>query len=110
MSHIDEDLPKHGVAAELASMAGAPSTHAPRILILYGSLRQRSFSRFLAEEAGRVLTAFGAEVRIFDPRGLPVFDRQSNDHPEVQKLRQLSLWSEGHVWVSPEQHGSMTGV
>ena len=63
-----------------------------------------------AEEAERVLTHFGAEVKVFRPHDLPVFDRTSNDHPEVQKLRALSLWSEGHVWVSPEQHGSMTGV
>ena len=109
-SRIEDDLPPHDVNAILASLATKPSEHPPRILILYGSLRPRSFSRFLAEEAGRVLTAFGAEVRIFRPAELPVFDRQSNDHPEVQKLRALSLWSEGHVWVSPEQHGSMTGV
>ena len=110
MSYIDDHLPEHGIATTLASLDVPPSTHPPRILILYGSLRPKSYSRFLAEEAGRVLEAFGAEVRCFRPHDLPLFDRQSNDHPEVQKLRALSLWSEGHVWVSPEQHGSMTGV
>ncbi|MEM7153885.1 MAG: arsenical resistance protein ArsH [Myxococcota bacterium] len=86
------------------------STHAPRILVLYGSLRETSFSRKLAREVERVLTHFGAEVRVFDPHALPVFDRTSNDHPAVVALRQASIWSEGHVWISPEQHGSMTAA
>lgn len=86
------------------------STHPPKILILYGSLRETSFSKKLALEVERVLSRFGAEVRVFDPNGLPVFDRTSNDHPKVQQLRQLSIWSEGHVWISPEQHGSMTAA
>lgn len=84
--------------------------HAPRILLLYGSLRERSFSRFLTEEAARLLTFFGAETRIFDPRGLPLPDATSADHPKVQELRALSEWSEGQVWCSPERHGNMTGV
>jgi len=88
----------------------APSTHPPRILVLYGSLREKSFSRFLAEECGRILESFGAEVRFFHSHDLPLFDRQSDDHPEVQKLRDLSIWSEAHVWCCPEQHGTMTGV
>ncbi|MGB0590626.1 MAG: arsenical resistance protein ArsH [Myxococcota bacterium] len=107
---IEDDLPDHDVAKTLRALGVEGSGHPPRILILYGSLRERSFSRLLAEEAERVLTHFGAEVKVFRPHDLPVFDRMSNDHPEVQKLRALSLWSEGHVWVSPEQHGSMTGV
>lgn len=87
------------------------STHPPKILILYGSLRDRSFSRLLAEEAGRILTHMGAEVRIFNPDGLPVFDNnRSVEHPKVQELRSLSLWSEGHVWSSPELHGNFSGV
>jgi len=110
MTTIEEDLPDHDVAKTLQALGIEGSSHPPRILILYGSLRERSFSRLLAEEAERVLTHFGAEVKVFRPHDLPVFDRTSNDHPEVQKLRALSLWSEGHVWVSPEQHGSMTGV
>jgi arsenic resistance protein ArsH len=84
--------------------------HAPRILILYGSLRERSFSRFLAEEAGRILTRMGAEVRFFDPRDLPVTDSVPASHPKVQELRNLSLWSEGQVWSSPERHGAITSV
>ena len=110
MQYIEDDLPPHTVAETMASLGLEGSTHPPRILLLYGSLRERSFSRFLAEEAARVLTAFGAETRIFRPHELPVFDRESYTHPEVVKLRELSAWSEGHVWVSPEQHGSMTGV
>mgnify|MGYP001813416553 CR=1 FL=1 len=86
------------------------SSHAPRILILYGSLRERSFSRFSAEEAGRVLERLGAEVRIFDPRGLPQADTVEADHPKVAELRDLVTWSEGMVWSSPERHGAMTGL
>ncbi|PND37966.1 arsenical resistance protein ArsH [Paucibacter aquatile] len=86
------------------------STHAPRFLILYGSLRERSFSRLLAEEAGRLLQAMGGEVRFFNPSGLPLPDDSSDSHPKVQELRELVLWSEGMVWSSPERHGAMTGV
>ncbi|MFT6632789.1 MAG: arsenic resistance protein ArsH [Bacteriovoracaceae bacterium] len=86
-------------------------THKPRILILYGSLRQRSYSRLLAEEAGRILEFMGAEVKFFDPRELPLFDSgDSVDHPKVQELRSLSLWSEGQVWSSPEFHGNFSGL
>jgi arsenical resistance protein ArsH len=85
-------------------------THPPRILILYGSLRQVSYSRLLAQEAGRLLEHFGAEVKIFDPSGLPLPDDAPASHPKVQELRQLSEWSEGQVWVSPERHGAMTGI
>ncbi|KMO20026.1 arsenical resistance protein ArsH [Methylobacterium platani] len=87
-----------------------PLTHAPRFLILYGSLRERSFSRFLACEAARLLDAMGGEVRVFHADGLPLPDDAAADHPKVRELRQLSLWSEGHVWVSPERHGTLTGV
>ncbi|MFN3525254.1 MAG: arsenical resistance protein ArsH [Paracoccus sp. (in: a-proteobacteria)] len=86
------------------------STHKPRILILYGSLRARSFSRLTAEEAARILHALGAETRIFDPRDLPLPDATSEDHPKVAELRDLVGWCEGMVWSSPERHGAMTGV
>jgi arsenic resistance protein ArsH len=86
------------------------STHPPRILLLYGSLRERSFSRFVVEEAARILQSFGAETRIFDPRDLPLPDAAPADHPRVQELRDLSAWSEGQVWCSPERHGAITGV
>lgn len=82
----------------------------PRLLVLYGSLRERSFSRLLAEEGARVLAGLGCEVRFFDPRGLPVKDPSLEEHPKVQELRELCLWSEGQVWSSPEVHGAMTGV
>ncbi|MFY0639776.1 MAG: arsenical resistance protein ArsH [Bermanella sp.] len=85
--------------------------HAPRILILYGSLRARSFSRLSAEEAGRILAKMGAEVRFFNPMGLPLFDQnESADHPKVKELRELVMWSEGMVWSSPEIHGNMSGA
>ncbi|TXN25076.1 arsenical resistance protein ArsH [Methylobacterium sp. WL9] len=101
----------HFVVPTTAEMqVGAPFTHAPRFLILYGSLRERSFSRFLAYEAARLLEAMGGEVRIYDAHGLPLPDDAAPDHPKVQELRNLSIWSEGHVWVSPERHGAMTGV
>jgi len=85
-------------------------THPPRILLLYGSLRSRSYSRFLALEAQRLLQAFGAETRIFDPAGLPLPDDAGSDHPKVAELRDLCAWSEGQVWCSPERHGAMTGA
>jgi arsenic resistance protein ArsH len=86
------------------------STHPPRILLLYGSTRERSFSRLLTEEAARLLQRFGAETRIFDPSGLPLPDDAPDSHPKVQELLELMLWSEGQVWCSPERHGSMTAV
>ncbi len=83
----------------------------PRILLLYGSLRQRSFSRLAVEEAARLLQFFGAETRIFDPSDLPMPDQvEGDDHPAIHQLRELSLWSEGQVWCSPERHGQITGV
>ncbi len=89
----------------------APDEPAPRILLLYGSLRARSFSRFATEEAARLLQFFGAETRIFDPSDLPLPDQiQGDDHPAVRELRALSEWSEGQVWCSPERHGQITGV
>jgi len=84
--------------------------HKPRILLLYGSLRDHSYSRFLTQEAARLLEAFGAETRIFNPSGLPLPDDMPDTHPKVQELRALSAWSEGHVWCSPERHGAMTGI
>jgi arsenic resistance protein ArsH len=84
--------------------------HAPRILLLYGSLRERSFSRFLTEEAARILEQFGAEVRIFDPMELPMVGSVPETHPKVVELRELCLWSEGQVWCSPERHGAITAV
>ncbi len=88
-----------------------PTGHAPRILLLYGSLRPRAFSRLAVEEAARLLIFLGAEVRIFDPSDLPLPDQVDNDnHPAVAELRELSLWSEGQVWCSPERHGAITAV
>ncbi|MEO1720490.1 MAG: arsenical resistance protein ArsH [Pseudomonadota bacterium] len=84
--------------------------HPPRILVLYGSLRERSYSRLLSEEAGRLLTHFGAEVQTFDPRGLPQPDAADATDPKVAELAQKAVWAEGMVWVSPERHGAMTGI
>ena len=89
---------------------GQRSTHPPRFLMLYGSLRERSYSRLLAEEAGRIIAELGAEVRFFDPRELPMKGPDLDEHPKVLELRELSLWSEGQVWCSPEMHGAVTGV
>ena len=86
------------------------SNHSPRILMLYGSLRDRSFSRLMIEEAARVLERLGAETRIFNPTGLPLPDEDHSDHPKVQELRDMVVWSEGMVWCSPERHGAMTAV
>ena len=86
------------------------ATHGPRILLLYGSLRPRPFSRLMTEEAARILTRLGAETRTFNPTGLPLPDDAAPEHPKVQELRDLVQWSEGMVWCSPERHGAMTGV
>ena len=88
----------------------SPTSHPPRILLLYGSLRERSFSRLLSEEAARLLQAMGCETRTFDPHGLPLADDVPETHPKVQELRTLAAWSEGMVWTSPERHGAMTGI
>jgi arsenic resistance protein ArsH len=98
------DVPTHDKLDQLQ-----PS-HKARILLLYGSTRERSFSRLLTQEAARILALMGAETAIFDPSGLPLPDDQPADHPKVQELRNLVMWSEGQVWCSPERHGSMTAV
>ena len=105
--NIDPNAFERPVAAALLP---DPPTHPPRILLLYGSLRERSFSRFQAQEAARLLEAFGAETRVFNPSGLPLPDDAPADHPKVRELRDLSTWSEGQVWCSPERHGAMTGI
>ncbi|KAF9150081.1 hypothetical protein BG015_008103 [Linnemannia schmuckeri] len=84
--------------------------HPIQVLVLYGSLRERSFSRLLAFEFARILDHLGADVRVFNPEGLPMKDGVSENHPKVQELRELSQWSHAHVWVSPEQHGQVTAV
>ncbi len=94
----------------VALKASGAADHKPRILLLYGSLRQRSFSRLCALEAERLLKALGAETRMFDPEGLPLPDSVEPEHPKVAELRELAMWSEGMVWVSPERHGAMTGI
>lgn len=106
LPNIDKSL----IDLDIAGRIPGRSTHAPRILLLYGSLRQRSFSRFSTEEAARLLRAFGAETRIFNPTGLPLVDDAPEDHPKVRELRELAMWSEGMVWCSPERHGAMTGL
>ncbi len=106
--NIDNDLADLPTAEKLA--IAQQSTHKPRILLLYGSTRERSFSRLLTEEAARLLEHFGAETRVFNPTGLPLADDVPDDHPMVKELRDLVLWSEGMVWCSPERHGAMTGV
>ena len=90
--------------------AQTPSRHPPRFLMLYGSLRERSYSKLATLEAARLLQAMGGEVRVFDPAGLPLPDGAPETHPKVQELRSLAAWSEGMVWCSPERHGAMTGI
>ena len=108
------DLPQLDLTcfvAPNATQLQAPTIrHAPRFLLLYGSLRTRSFSRLLTEEAARILTLMGGEVKIFNPSGLPLPDDAPETHPKVAELRSLSEWAEGMVWCSPERHGAMTGI
>ncbi|WP_081085394.1 arsenical resistance protein ArsH [Burkholderia cepacia] len=108
MPQLDATLFRVPDAAQLRP--ATPSSHPPRLLLLYGSLRERSFSRLLVEEAERLLTAMGAEVRVFNPSGLPLPDDAPESHPKVVELRELVIWSEGMVWCSPERHGAMTGI
>ncbi|UWQ29782.1 arsenical resistance protein ArsH [Leisingera sp. M523] len=100
----------HPIDVDALAAPGDPR-HAPRILLLYGSLREVSYSRKAAEEAAQVLRALGCETRIFDPSGLPLpDDTGAAEHPKVAELRELAVWSEGMVWSSPERHGAMTGI
>ncbi|MEE2878683.1 MAG: arsenical resistance protein ArsH [Pseudomonadota bacterium] len=93
-----------------ALLSPSRSTHKPKILLLHGSLRERSYSRLANEESARILQKLGCETRVFDPSGLPLADSVEADHPKVRELRDLVMWSEGMVWCSPERHGSMTGI
>lgn len=112
---MHDDLPNIDPALlDLPDLAklGLPDgpAHKPRILLLYGSNRERSYSRLLVQEAAGLLERFGAETRIFHPAGLPLPDDAPDSHPKVQELRDLMQWSEGQVWCSPERHGSMSAV
>jgi arsenical resistance protein ArsH len=111
LSDLPNADPAHLKPIDVAALAGEGGPgHAPRILLLYGSLRQRSYSRLAAEEAGRLLRWFGAETRIFDPRDLPLPDATGPENPKVRELCDLVTWSEGMVWSSPERHGAITGI
>ena len=101
---------RHALRSPANGLATEPR-HPPRILLLYGSLRERSYSRLVVEEAARLVRFFGAEPRIFDPSDLPLPDQvKGDDHPAVHELREHSMWSEGQIWCSPERHGQITGV
>ena len=108
LPNVDTDLFARPTDARLEGVGA--STHAPRFLMLYGSLRERSYSKLLTLEAARLLQAMGGEVRIFDPAGLPQSDAAPEDHPKVQDLRAAAAWAEGMVWTSPERHGAMSGI
>ncbi|WP_096959799.1 arsenical resistance protein ArsH [Escherichia coli] len=111
MNKLNNIVPDLFDSAITEQKMGIPTiSHPPRILMLYGSVRERSYSRLATEEAGRLLTAMGAEVRIFNPSGLPLPDDAPESHPKVMELRELVRWSEGMVWCSPERHGAMTGI
>jgi arsenic resistance protein ArsH len=112
---VSNDLPnvvkEHFHIPTLADFAQVTSSKlAPKFLLLYGSVRDKSYSRLLTMEAARLLEAMGGEVKIFDPRGLPLPDSEPDTHPKVQELRSLAEWAEGMVWCSPERHGAMTGI
>ncbi len=114
--HNDHPLPTQLDAASFqipsaqALLDPQRASHAPRFLLLYGSLRERSYSKLLTLEAQRLLQAMGGETRVFDPAGLPQPDGAPDSHPKVQELRTLAAWCEGMVWCSPERHGAMTGI
>ena len=106
--HLDTSLLSTDLQDNLSS--GEALKHPPKILLLYGSLRERSYSRLVVEESARILRELGCETRIFNPSGLPLPDDEDESHPKVQELRELMAWSEGQVWCSPERHGSMTAI
>jgi len=112
----DTNMPSDNISPEnlhtplVTDFASSFSQHKPRILLLYGSLRERSYSRLVIEESARLLEHFGAEAKIFDPKGLPQPDTEDEHHPKVKELRELMMWSEGQIWCSPERHGSITGI
>ncbi|WP_397448856.1 arsenical resistance protein ArsH [Pseudomonas sp. NA-150] len=106
---MTDQLPNLDTSLAVPGNSGVDG-HKPRILLLYGSTRQRSFSRLLVEEAARLLEHFGAQTRIYNPSGLPLPDDAPVEHPKVQELLDLMQWSEGQVWCSPERHGSMSAV
>jgi arsenic resistance protein ArsH len=108
MPQLDENCFK--IPQQNLLMPKLASTHPPRILMLYGSLRERSYSKLLTLEAAKLLEAMGADVKVFDPLNLPQPDAAPDAHPKVQELRELAVWSEGMVWCSPERHGAMTGI
>lgn len=114
MSEVDNSIPNLDTdqqpVIDSARFAKTLSSHRPRILLLYGSLRQKSYSRLVVEESARLLQLMGAETKIFNPSGLPLPDSEDAEHPKVAELRELMLWSEGQVWCSPERHGAMTGI
>jgi arsenic resistance protein ArsH len=112
---VSDDLPalREDLLAQIdveAFKAEGDPGHKPRILLLYGSLRDQSYSRKAAEEAARILRHLGCETRLFDPTGLPIVDSEPPEHPKVAELRDLAVWAEGMVWSSPERHGAMTGL
>ena len=108
LPNVDSTLFDRPTSARFAGIG--TSTHAPRFLLLYGSLRERSYSKLLTLEAARLLIAMGGEVRVFDPAGLPLPDSVPETHAKVQELREAAAWAEGMVWTSPERHGAMTAI
>lgn len=110
MSDLPNVVPVAFEMPDFNKLVATTLDHKPRILMLYGSLRERSYSRFLTLEAARLLEAFGAEVRIFHANGLPLPNDAPDTHPKVQELREMMLWSEGQMWTSPERHGAMSAV
>jgi len=106
-----QNLPKHTIENVTTHLnESIQEQHAPKILLLYGSLREASYSKKLVLEAAKILQSFGAEVKIFDPNDLPVYNSDKTDHSKVKELRELAKWSEGMVWSSPEQHGNVSSV
>lgn len=111
MDNLPNIMNEHAHAPTLKQVESKEEmTHAPRILMLYGSLRQTSYSHLLTQEAARLLKTFGAEPKVYNPAGLPLPDDEPETHPKVQELRELAQWAEGMVWCSPERHGAMTGI
>lgn len=108
LPNVDDALIEHPAIDRFRTIGAAQ--HPPRFLLLYGSLRTRSYSRLLTMEAARLLQAMGGETRVFDPAGLPLPDGAPVTHPKVQELRELAQWAEAMVWCSPERHGAMTGI
>jgi FMN reductase len=85
-----------------------------KIVGIAGSLRTNSYSVQALKLAADRIQALGTEVEILDLRqmNLPFCNGEDNypDYPDVEKLRNAVKEADGLILVTPEYHGSVSGV